>query len=313
MSRMSRPAALFSLSETEWDEGGSNHHRYRRMHIRMQLLSETERNRRETAAGWAVSTKENQNETAARNGLRADYVPSDTETGISDDETETTRTSLRPLVVLGDGRYAWFRWAEWTKTEMFHHRGSTKSVHVRSVVPRWKYQIGGTSSLFDLLTLWSQAVLFFQCRHLFSHIDKQYIIYYAQCSQDTISTGTQFQWLTEEELQASAISTAMKKVKRSSKKVGFCIDPIFLKVFNVALPEINLKTSTGKKVTFAIRFVCHWTFISIEWNSSWLFQKTKILIGFAYFCSSPLFVAKLASHSQRLSFFFSYSLVSFVS
>ncbi|CAF5209850.1 unnamed protein product [Rotaria magnacalcarata] len=71
-----------------------------------------------------------------------------------------------------------------------------------------------------------------QCRHLFSHIDKQYIIYYAHCEQnDLLITTKQMQWFNEEQLQASAISTAMKKV------------------FNTALPQIKLKTSNGKNGT----------------------------------------------------------------
>ncbi|CAF3398603.1 unnamed protein product [Rotaria sp. Silwood1] len=69
-----------------------------------------------------------------------------------------------------------------------------------------------------------------QCRHLFSHIDKQYIIYFAHCDQNEILISTsQMQWFNEEQLQTSAISTAMKKV------------------FNTALPQIKLKTSNGKK------------------------------------------------------------------
>ncbi|UJR28239.1 hypothetical protein I4U23_009489 [Adineta vaga] len=69
-----------------------------------------------------------------------------------------------------------------------------------------------------------------QCRHLFSHIDKQYIIYYTQYDQNDISISTaQVQWFTEEQVQASAISTAMKKV------------------FHVALPQVKLRTSSGKK------------------------------------------------------------------
>ncbi|CAF0740586.1 unnamed protein product [Adineta steineri] len=69
-----------------------------------------------------------------------------------------------------------------------------------------------------------------QCRHLFSHIDKQYIIYYTHCEQnDVLIPSTSMQWFNEEQVQTSAISTAMKKV------------------FNVALPQIKLKTSNGKK------------------------------------------------------------------
>ncbi|CAF0896934.1 unnamed protein product [Rotaria sordida] len=69
-----------------------------------------------------------------------------------------------------------------------------------------------------------------QCRHLFSHIDKQYIIYFAHCDQNEILISTsQMQWFNEEQLQTSAISTAMKKV------------------FNNALPQIKLKTSNGEK------------------------------------------------------------------
>ncbi|CAF3694746.1 unnamed protein product [Rotaria socialis] len=71
-----------------------------------------------------------------------------------------------------------------------------------------------------------------QCRHLFSHIDKQYIIYYAYCEHnDLLITTKQMQWFNEEQLQASAISTAMKKV------------------FNTALPQIKLKTTNGKNGT----------------------------------------------------------------
>ena len=54
----------------------------------------------------------------------------------------------------------------------------------------------------------------FQCRHLFSHIDQQYIVYAARCDQDDLTLGTaQIRWCNEEQVQTSAISTAMKKVR----------------------------------------------------------------------------------------------------
>jgi len=51
-----------------------------------------------------------------------------------------------------------------------------------------------------------------QCRHLFSHIDKQYIVYYTHYDKnDIIIPTSEIQWFNEEQLQRSAISTAMKK------------------------------------------------------------------------------------------------------
>lgn len=69
-----------------------------------------------------------------------------------------------------------------------------------------------------------------QCRHLFSHIDKHYIVYYSPFNQNSLHIcNTESQWFNEEQLQASAISTAMKKV------------------FNVGLSQIKLKISPGQK------------------------------------------------------------------
>ncbi|CAF0736028.1 unnamed protein product [Didymodactylos carnosus] len=76
-----------------------------------------------------------------------------------------------------------------------------------------------------------------QCRHLFSHIDKKYVVYHGRYDDNMNfieqTTTANSRWFDEEQLRTEAISTAMKKV------------------FNVAVNEMNLKTDK-KNVSYII-------------------------------------------------------------
>lgn len=142
---------------------------YWRMFIDLYILFIAWRSRFQSFNGRAVSSEENQNEATARNIVRSDSLPFDTETGISNDQTEKIRSLVWPVDVLGDHCIAWSRSNERTKTQVFCHRRSATNVRRQSGNQLGNYQISGTGHYYHLKLVWIRPSFVSVSTSLLSH------------------------------------------------------------------------------------------------------------------------------------------------